>query len=96
MFVKGFKKDLTEEDLYDPLKAHESSRLGDKLEKSWLQEANLRRHPSLWKTLIKVYGVEIGLYGIFLLVQELIVRYYQPRRICPKVNCFVSGWHTPC
>ncbi|RZB40188.1 ABC tran and/or MMR HSR1 domain containing protein, partial [Asbolus verrucosus] len=78
LFVKGFKRDLTEDDLYGPLKTHESKRLGDKLERTWIKEANLHRNPSLWRSLTKVYGVEIGLYGIVLLVQELIIKMAHP------------------
>jgi ATP-binding cassette subfamily C (CFTR/MRP) protein 4 len=72
--VKGFKKDLTEDDLYGPLKSHESRRLGDKLEETWIKETNLHRRPSFWRTLVKVYGLEISLYGIVILIQELIVK----------------------
>ncbi|XP_044268134.1 probable multidrug resistance-associated protein lethal(2)03659 [Tribolium madens] len=81
LFVKGFKKDLTEDDLYGTLKAHKSNLLGDKLEKTWLKEQNNHRNPSLWRVLMKVYGLEIVLYGIVLLVQELIVKMAQPMLI---------------
>lgn len=33
IFIKGYKKDLEVEDLYDPLEEHESGKLGDALEK---------------------------------------------------------------
>ncbi|KAJ3634109.1 hypothetical protein MTP99_011017 [Tenebrio molitor] len=78
LFVKGFKKDLTEDDLYGPLKSHESRRLGDKLEETWIKETNLHRRPSFWRTLVKVYGLEISLYGIVILIQELIVKMAHP------------------
>lgn len=75
LFVKGFKKDLSEEDLYGTLNKHKSKGLGDKLEKTWINEVNLHRNPSLWRALMKEYGVEIVLYGLVLLIQELIVKY---------------------
>ncbi|KAJ8954553.1 hypothetical protein NQ318_000787 [Aromia moschata] len=34
-FVKGYKRDLTEDDLYAPMKDHDSKMLGNKLEAEW-------------------------------------------------------------
>jgi ATP-binding cassette subfamily C (CFTR/MRP) protein 4 len=33
LFIEGYKRDLEVEDLFDPLKEHSSSHLGDKIEK---------------------------------------------------------------
>lgn len=74
MFVKGFKKDLTEEDLWGTLKAHESRRLGDQLEEAWSKEENSKKKPSLWRALIKVFGFEVARYGVILLFLELVVK----------------------
>lgn len=69
-FVKGFKKDLLEEDLYGPLKSHESKRLGDLLEAAWIKEESTRRKPSFWRPLIKVFGKEFWLYAIYVALVE--------------------------
>ncbi|EFA03657.2 probable multidrug resistance-associated protein lethal(2)03659 [Tribolium castaneum] len=81
LFVKGFRKDLTEDDLYGTLKAHKSNLLGDKLEKKWIKETNNHRNPSLWRVLFQVYGLETILYGVVLLIQELIVKMAHPMLI---------------
>ena len=73
--MKGFKKDLAEDDLWGTLKAHESKLLGDKLEQAWLKEENSRRNPSLWRALIRVFGKECALYGIILAIVELVFKY---------------------
>ncbi|XP_063925187.1 probable multidrug resistance-associated protein lethal(2)03659 isoform X2 [Zophobas morio] len=78
-FYKGYKKQITEEDLYGPLKDHKSKLLGDKLEKTWLTELKTQKNPSLWRTLRKVFGPEFLFYGLTLIVQELIVR------MCPPI-----------
>ncbi|XP_063913516.1 probable multidrug resistance-associated protein lethal(2)03659 [Zophobas morio] len=78
LFVKGFKKDLVEDDLWGTLKAHESKLLGDRLERAWLKEENSRRTPSLWRALIRVFGKECALYGLFLAVIELVIKMSQP------------------
>ncbi|RZC36351.1 multidrug resistance-associated protein, partial [Asbolus verrucosus] len=78
LFVKGFKKDLTEDDLYGPLKVHESRRLGDKLEEAWKKQENSSRNPSLWKALTVVFGKEIAKYGLVLALLEFVVKMSQP------------------
>ncbi|XP_063913515.1 probable multidrug resistance-associated protein lethal(2)03659 [Zophobas morio] len=78
LFVKGFKKDLVEDDLWGTLKAHESKLLGDRLEQAWLQEANSRRNPSLWRALIRVFGKECALYGFILALIEFVIKMSQP------------------
>ncbi|XP_044268715.1 probable multidrug resistance-associated protein lethal(2)03659 [Tribolium madens] len=78
LFVKGFKKDLTEDDLYGPLKAHDSKRLGDLLEEAWFKEETTRHKPSFWRAIIKVFGREFGLLGIYVAVIEFFIRLSQP------------------
>ncbi|XP_015835557.1 probable multidrug resistance-associated protein lethal(2)03659 [Tribolium castaneum] len=78
LFVKGFKKDLSEEDLYGPLKAHDSKRLGDLLEAAWIKEESTRRNPSFWRAIIKVFGREFGLLGLYVIVIEFFIKMSQP------------------
>ncbi|EFA03656.1 probable multidrug resistance-associated protein lethal(2)03659 [Tribolium castaneum] len=77
-FVKGWKKDLDEDDLYGPLKAHESKALADRMGLVWLKEKNKHRIPSLGKVIIKVFYREILFYACFLMIQELVIKMAQP------------------
>jgi hypothetical protein len=74
LFVKGFKKNLAEEDLYGPLKDHESKLLGDRLENAWIKEENSRRNPSFWRALIRVFGKECAMYGLMLALIEFVIK----------------------
>lgn len=73
-FKKGFKRELNEDDMYGPLKTHESKRLGDKLEIAWNYEIANKKDPSLWRAVLKVFSKELVLYGIFNFFIEFIVR----------------------
>ncbi|KYB27064.1 ATP-binding cassette sub-family C member 4 [Tribolium castaneum] len=78
LFVKGWKKELTEDDLYEPLDEYNSTILGDKIEELWRRETTTNKKPSLLKVLIKLFGLEYGLYGLFYLPAELAVALLQP------------------
>ncbi|KAJ3656111.1 hypothetical protein Zmor_015210 [Zophobas morio] len=78
LFVKGFKKDLVEDDLWGTLKAHESNLLGNRLEQAWLKEENSRRNPSLWRALIRVFGKECVFYAFIVAVMEFVIKMSQP------------------
>ncbi|KAJ8954552.1 hypothetical protein NQ318_000786, partial [Aromia moschata] len=71
-FVKGFNRQLTEEDMYGALKDHEAKRLGDKLEEAWRYEVEHKRNPSLWKAIIKVLSQP-------LLITQFLM-YYEPNQ----------------
>ncbi|KAJ8954547.1 hypothetical protein NQ318_000781, partial [Aromia moschata] len=77
-FVKGYKRQLTENDLCGVMKSHDSVRLGDKLEAAWDDQVARKKNPSLLIALIKVFYVELSLYGILYLIQEFIVKLSQP------------------
>ncbi|KAJ8954555.1 hypothetical protein NQ318_000789 [Aromia moschata] len=77
-FVKGYKRDLTEDDLYAPVKDHDSRMLGDKLEKEWNYQVAHKRDPSLLIAIAKVFRRELILSGLFNFFIELIVRLSQP------------------
>ncbi|KAJ3652255.1 hypothetical protein Zmor_018236 [Zophobas morio] len=93
-FYKGYKKQITEEDLYGPLKDHKSKLLGDKLEEAWLTELKTQKNPSLWRTLRKVFGLEFFLYGLILVVEELIVRMCQPLLIGKLMSYYTPNQTT--
>ncbi|XP_063224182.1 ATP-binding cassette sub-family C member 4-like isoform X2 [Bacillus rossius redtenbacheri] len=82
IFWKGFKRDLTEDDLYAPLRSHKSDLLGDKLEQLWTRELQrskkLRREPSLVRVLLRCFWLELCLLGTLLFSVEVFVRMSQP------------------
>ncbi|XP_030766732.1 probable multidrug resistance-associated protein lethal(2)03659 isoform X2 [Sitophilus oryzae] len=79
LFIKGFKKDLLEDDLYPSLKEHDSKILGDKLEREWHTELKKKpNNPSLWKALAKVFGKVLSILGFCCLCMEIFVRLSQP------------------
>jgi ATP-binding cassette subfamily C (CFTR/MRP) protein 4 len=82
LLVKGRKKVLGLEDLYQPLEQHKAINIGTKLEKSWESEMGKKRaqnkSPSLMKAGLKVFGGELTMYGIFLLLIEMCLKVTSP------------------
>lgn len=75
LFVKGFKQDLKEEDLYPHLSSHESTYLGNKLQRQWsIELKNNPTNPSLWKCLLRVFGRQLGIMAAFYFCIELFVK----------------------
>lgn len=90
-FWVGYRRDLEVTDLYTPLKEHTSGILGVKIAKAWKKEyeayqrrleqsTNSRsqkkvKEPSLMKVLIRCFGFKTLLYGIFMAVMEILLRY---------------------
>ncbi|KAK9696612.1 ABC transporter transmembrane region [Popillia japonica] len=75
-FIKGFKKTLNEEDLFETLHEQRSSYLGDLLEESWEKE-KCKPHPSLWRALWKVFGLNFITLGLLATCVELIFKIAQ-------------------
>ncbi|GJQ86453.1 hypothetical protein Trydic_g10360 [Trypoxylus dichotomus] len=90
-FIKGFKKNLDENDLFETLPEHTSSTLGDKLEEAWLKECK-KKKPSFAKALLRVFGCKLMCLGIITFTNEIIlkigqtlalgklIRYYTPHQ----------------
>lgn len=82
IFYKGGKKELGPEDLYQPLTTHKSSTLGNRLCTAWEEEvANKRskgKEPNLMRAGFRVFGWNIVLLGLILLVLELAFKVTQP------------------
>lgn len=80
--LKGRNKKLEIEDLYQPLSDHHSQTLGDRLEKSWQNEVQLKKSnkkpPNLMRAGLKTFGSSILLRGILLLIFELSFRVTVP------------------
>ncbi|KAJ8983684.1 hypothetical protein NQ317_003472 [Molorchus minor] len=89
-FVKGYKRQLTEDDLYGALKTHESKLLGDKLQYAWENQINNKKKASLLAAICKVFYLELVLYGILFLIQEFVVKLSQPLLISKFLRCLES------
>lgn len=80
--LKGRKKVLGLEDLYQPLEEHYADRLGTALEKAWENEVKKKRaknkQPSLMAAGLKVYGLQIMFLGSLLLIFEMLFKVTMP------------------
>lgn len=72
--MKGFRKELTEDDMYGTLKPHDSGMLGDRLQKAWDREVATKKDPSLWIAMARVFGVEFLLYASYFGFIEFVVK----------------------
>lgn len=82
ILLKGRKKILSLEDLYQPLPDHYSEKLGNKLEKAWLEQLSKQRaknkKPSLMSAGLSVFGFEIIFLGTLLLIFEMLFKATMP------------------
>lgn len=94
IFYKGIKKQLKEDDLYEPLKDHESTVLGNRLEEAWHEEEDEYRNPSLWRALWKVFGNELLGYGIILFFYEVLMKLAQPLALGKLMSYYIPNQTT--
>lgn len=82
ILLKGRKKVLGLEDLYQPLKSHHADKLGTKLEEAWNKELRekkiLNQRPSLMRAGLNVFGNRLILLGIALLTIEMLFKVTSP------------------
>ncbi|KAG5866797.1 hypothetical protein JTB14_031470 [Gonioctena quinquepunctata] len=83
IFIKGRKKTLDVDDLYNPLPNDRSTLLGNALERNWNKQVeNARKDPnkkpSLFKAVIRTFWVEYAMLGILQGTGDLILRTTQP------------------
>ncbi|CAK1548503.1 unnamed protein product [Leptosia nina] len=81
IFWGGLKKEMEENDLYEPLEEHASGPLGDKFARLWDEEvasAEGKRTPSLLRVILKAYAARCMLYGFVLFFMECGIRIAQP------------------
>ncbi|XP_063918456.1 probable multidrug resistance-associated protein lethal(2)03659 isoform X3 [Zophobas morio] len=84
--VKGFTDGFKESDVLHLLPQHESSTLGDKLDKEWSQEVSSKEKPSLWKPLLNIFGMEFLKVGLLMFVNEFLIKLSQPILIWRLIN----------
>jgi ATP-binding cassette subfamily C (CFTR/MRP) protein 4 len=80
--LKGKKKVLGLEDLYQPLSNHVASKLGERIEDAWEDELNSKKaknqKPSLMRAGLKVFGFDLMTRGFFLLMIEMLFKVTTP------------------
>ncbi|KAG5889081.1 hypothetical protein JTB14_004925 [Gonioctena quinquepunctata] len=79
-FVKGYKRELTEDDMYQHRNVHDSGKLGESLEAAWHYQVTHRKNPSLIRALCRVFQLEIFFLWIIAFLSEAI-RLFQPMLI---------------
>ncbi|XP_066155396.1 probable multidrug resistance-associated protein lethal(2)03659 [Euwallacea fornicatus] len=94
IFKKGFKKKLTEDDLFSPLKSHNSCNLGDRLEEVWREQHRKHKKSALHRALLKIFGLHFFLIGIITLINELVILTVVPLSIGKLVRYFETGQTT--
>lgn len=88
-FIKGCRKDLDEEDLYDALDEHKSNKLGNKLEAEWQKELTTE-DPKLWKALWRTFGMKYVFYAVIVVIVEAL-RITQPLSLSRLLAYFRPG-----
>ncbi|XP_052861311.1 probable multidrug resistance-associated protein lethal(2)03659 [Anopheles cruzii] len=77
IFLKGYRKELTTEDLYQPLKDHKSDGLGNRLCTAWEAELSKARasgkEPNLLRAGSRVFGWNVANLGLMLFAMEMLV-----------------------
>lgn len=73
VFFKAYKKGLKEDDLYEPLEEHKSTKLGEKLESIWKQQHRKHKRSALHRALFRMFGLEFMLIGLVKLFHEMIL-----------------------
>ncbi|KAJ0181181.1 hypothetical protein K1T71_003266 [Dendrolimus kikuchii] len=81
-FWRGYKRDLYDADLTKPKESHLSDKLGDRLEKKWIEEIALAdkqgRKPSLLRAMTKAFWMSYAPSGVMFLIQALLLKPFQP------------------
>ncbi|XP_046988314.1 ATP-binding cassette sub-family C member 3-like [Schistocerca americana] len=73
-----WKRNLTEDDLFDRLDRDATDKLGDRLQKSWDEELIRAKEkgtkPSLARAIFRTFWLRYFIYGVFDLFDQLILR----------------------
>ncbi|CAG9854730.1 unnamed protein product [Phyllotreta striolata] len=86
-FVKGYKTDLSEEDIYEHRRSHDSEMLGRKLEAEWEKQVAKGDNPSLIKAIANVFILELVLFNLVVIIHE-IIRMSQPFLITKLIRVY--------
>ncbi|CAG9768692.1 unnamed protein product [Ceutorhynchus assimilis] len=89
LFKKGYKQNLSEEDLCSALKEHESGYLGDRLTEEWEKQLKKNpKNPSLTVALWKVFGHQLIILGLVFMFIEIFVRLSAPLLLNQLLNYY--------
>ncbi|KAG5889084.1 hypothetical protein JTB14_004928 [Gonioctena quinquepunctata] len=86
-FVMGFKRELTEDDMYQNRKKHDSVELGDRLEAAWRYQVKHKKKPSFFKALCSMFLCKYLMLCIVMFLVEAI-RFLQPLLISTLLKYF--------
>ncbi|GJQ66879.1 hypothetical protein Trydic_g7902 [Trypoxylus dichotomus] len=64
---KGYREDITEDNIYKTVRKHDSHILADKLEEEWKRESKTRE-PTIFKILLRVFGKQYFAFGLIQLL----------------------------
>ncbi|XP_017883367.1 probable multidrug resistance-associated protein lethal(2)03659 [Ceratina calcarata] len=94
LFVRGYKKELQEDDLYSPLRVDRSNYLGERIVQNWeieVKQCEKRKDnskPSLNRVLYKCFGKIVIGTGIALFILEFGIRLVQPFLLATLLRYF--------
>ncbi|KAK4879110.1 hypothetical protein RN001_007256 [Aquatica leii] len=93
-FIQGFKKDFSQEDIYETLPEHKSNRLGEIALKLWTEEVKNakknKKRPSLAKVLFKILGWQYLCLLIIVSVKELLIQMCLPIVLGEMISAYSS------
>ncbi|CAG9827192.1 unnamed protein product [Diabrotica balteata] len=88
-FVTGYRRELTEDDMYSHRKIHDSTRLGDQLEKLWTKETLHAKSPSLLRCILRTYSIQLIGLSLCILTSECL-KILQPLFITKLMRLYQS------
>ncbi|KAL3283208.1 hypothetical protein HHI36_006357 [Cryptolaemus montrouzieri] len=90
IFKRTYRKEMTEDDVFEPLPEHKSGPLGDQLEKIWKEEYRIPGHKerALHRALFRLFGFKFMLYGIIKGIEECFMVILLPISIGKVVSFF--------
>ncbi|KAK9869789.1 hypothetical protein WA026_003521 [Henosepilachna vigintioctopunctata] len=106
IFKNTYRKEMTEDDVFEPLPEHMSSILGDRAEVIWKEEYLNPKHRkrALHRALLRLFGFRFILYGVIKGIEECfmvlllpisiqkVVSYFQEKNISKDEVLMYSGF----
>ncbi|XP_031635983.1 multidrug resistance-associated protein 4-like [Contarinia nasturtii] len=78
IFKTTYDKVLDANDANEPLQRDRSSVLGDRIEKTWLEECKKKSKPSLVRAVVKAFWFELIIMGILSFLNDVVIRLIIP------------------
>lgn len=93
LYKTGLRQTITEDDVYETLKDHESDKIADKFAKLWQQELE-SKNPSVLRMFFRAYGVPALSIGLAFSIVETLNRCAQPLFLGALLSNFVDAGAT--